>query len=83
MTGGTLVTLTGKYLLHSDLLPAQIDISGSPCTVRNASSTDPLKAKITCEIQPTESYGDVRYQGSRGVNLTVNQGFVSLGKLSF
>lgn len=83
-TGGTRITITGKYLLHNDLLPAKIDISGSPCTVVAADSVDPLNSMITCELEPTENPAANMFHGGRGVNLTVSEGsFTSLGKSSF
>ena len=78
VNGGTLITITGKYLKNSYSTPVYIDISGSPCKVISFDNVNPINSILRCEtIQPTVNSIPM-YYGGRGVALYKENTFTSL-----
>ena len=46
MNGGTLITITGKYLYTDNIVPASINVGGQPCKVKSFNQDDYLQASI-------------------------------------
>jgi len=80
--GGTLVTVTGKYLYTDENIPALIDIAGMPCRVVSFDRTDIHKSQIMCET-PAEVKKNATegFSGNRGVTLITEMFATEFNKL--
>lgn len=75
INGGTLITITGKYLYTDNDVPAAVKIGGQTCKVKGFNQDDYLKTRITCET--AIYHNSTEYFGNRGITLYQSDTFTN------
>lgn len=74
--GGTLLTITGKYLFHDENVPTIIDIAGTECEVVSYDRTQLPITKIVCKTASSVAVTSENY-GNRGLTFITSDTYTN------
>lgn len=67
--GGTRLNIVGGYFYSDANLPAQIDISGTPCNVLSYERNNNFDSQLVCETAPKPSSTQTDFPGGMGITV--------------